>query len=169
MILESEDITEKQAWNNSGFNEVRTLSSLPVVGYRKQLSDDPSSTCYVCYAVTFRWLKQYSRYIAFDLHFFNGAASRPTRVLEVIQNSVFRYILRQSLNEDNTGLQEHERYMWLRWPRRLPVFFHSPVLFFHSPVLYFHGPVLLFHSPISFFHSPVLCLHSSVLFFLSPV
>ena len=94
MILENEDITEKPAWINSGFNEIRTLFSLLVVGYKKQMSDEALSDSYVCYTVTFRWLKQNSCYIAFDFHFFNSATSRPPRVLKVIQNSVFCCILR---------------------------------------------------------------------------
>ena len=85
---------QKQAWNNSGFNEVRTQFSLLVVGRKKQLSDEALSDSSECFAVTFRWLKQNSCFIAFDFHFFNNATSRPPRVLKVIQNSVFRCILR---------------------------------------------------------------------------
>ena len=75
---------KKQAWHNSGFNGVRTQLSLLAVGHKKQLCDEALSDSSECYAVTFRWLKQNSCYIAFDFHFFNNATSRPPRVLKVI-------------------------------------------------------------------------------------
>ena len=75
---------KKQDWNSLGFNGVRTQFSLQAVGHKKQLNDEALSDSSECFAVTFRWLKQNSCFIAFDFHFFNNATSRPPRVLKVI-------------------------------------------------------------------------------------